>query len=391
MTRLKILEITDLCTACGSCVNICGSSSLQLRADTEGFLMPVVNMDTCSDCGLCEKACPVFVDKEKVDLAGIEGYAGWSRDKQLVAKSSSGGFFSVLSTSVLDDSGVVFGARYDYKKKRLEQCHTDDFDLSAFRQSKYFESNTLEAFSAVRKFLKQNRWVLYCGTPCQVLGLKRFLEVLHIDTGHLILVDFICHGVLSNDHFSQYIRTIEEKLKSELVSIDFCSKKSGWSGNMMSVKYVAANGKLQRSRAFLEDPFYMAFLDGLLLRRSCYACEAIHYHGSDLTIGDFVGRKGVVDDDDTGISLMIANSEKGKAIVEELRKDSNVYLKNLDKSQYEYAYKRNKAEYSLELRAQMLRAVQQNGFASALDQRYARRIRQYRVKQAIKKLIRYKS
>ena len=114
-------------------------------------------------------------------------------------------------------------------------------------------------------------------------------------------------------------------------------------------------------------------------------------HGSDLTIGDFWGRKGVVDDDDTGISLMIVNSEKGKAIVDGIRKDPGLYLKELDKSQYEYAYKRNQVEYSLERRDQMVKAVQKIGFAGAVNQRYARRINLYRVKRTIKKLIGYQS
>ena len=37
-----------------------------MEYDAEGCEYPVVNVDQCIDCGLCEKACPVLnVDKDE--------------------------------------------------------------------------------------------------------------------------------------------------------------------------------------------------------------------------------------------------------------------------------------------------------------------------------------
>lgn len=390
MIKPGILNNTNTCTACGACVNICGTKSIDLRVDTEGFLIPYVDMRTCVDCGLCEKVCLALIKKNETNLDHFEGYAGWCKDRQLVFNSSSGGFFSVISEQIINDLGVVFGARYNYEKKRLEHCNTDVCDLSALRKSKYIESNTLTSFYDVKGFLNQGRNVLFCGTPCQVAGLKRYLEVLKVNAKNLLLVDFICHGVPSNEHFSQYLKKMEKQFKSEIVKVDFRSKVIGWAGNTVVTEYVAANGKTVRRRAVLEDPFFMSFDENILLRRSCYSCKAIHYHSSDITIGDFWGRTGVMEDDNTGISLLVINSEKGKKVFSGFQDRSDLVVKKLETSQFAYAYKREDGAYSLELRNELIKKVKEYGFVKFVDRRYRFRINVYKSKELVKRLIRYK-
>lgn len=386
----RILNNLMNCTACGACVNVCGVNCIELCTDKEGFLMPVIDMSLCVNCGLCDKVCHALVEKSKVDLNLFEGYAGWSRDPDLVYNSSSGGFCSIISRQILNDSGVVFGAKYNYDKKRLEHSNTEECDFSALRKSKYIESNTLASFYDVKSYLKLNRSVLFCGTPCQILGLKRYLEVLKVNTDKLVLVDFICHGVPSNEHFTQYISKIEKQLKSKLTKIDFRSKIVGWSGESIVSEYVAANGKYKRMRAYLEDPFYLAFYENILLRKSCYSCEAIHYHSSDFTLGDFWGRQGVIEDKKKGISLMIVNTEKGKEWLKSFVDSSGIEIKKLETNQFTYAYDRVGGAYSLGLRDKMIKEVQDKGFVRTVNSRYWYRINVYKSKELVKKLIMYK-
>jgi ferredoxin len=46
--------ITDKCTNCGTCVDIC-----PVEAISEGDGKHVIDADTCVDCGACVDECPV--------------------------------------------------------------------------------------------------------------------------------------------------------------------------------------------------------------------------------------------------------------------------------------------------------------------------------------------
>ena len=47
-------EITDKCTACGECKEVCPADAI-----AEGDPKFVIDPATCIDCGVCVDACPV--------------------------------------------------------------------------------------------------------------------------------------------------------------------------------------------------------------------------------------------------------------------------------------------------------------------------------------------
>ncbi len=46
--------ITDKCTMCGSCVEVC-----PVEAIAEGDPKYIIDPDLCIDCGACQAECPV--------------------------------------------------------------------------------------------------------------------------------------------------------------------------------------------------------------------------------------------------------------------------------------------------------------------------------------------
>jgi len=126
-------------------------------------------------------------------------------DTQEIAKSSSGGVFSVLARSILQQHGVVFGVQLSSELYVEHICIQDEQDLEKLRGSKYVQSDMHSCYAKAKEFLQDNRKVLFSGTACQILGLKKFLGK---DYPHLFTVDVVCHGVPSPKVFKKYI---EEK------------------------------------------------------------------------------------------------------------------------------------------------------------------------------------
>ena len=68
--------------------------------------------------------------------------------------------------------------------------------------SKYVQSSLGNIFKDVQKKLKNDIFVLFSGTPCQVDALKSYLRK---DYPNLLTVDIICHGVPSPKVWRMYL------------------------------------------------------------------------------------------------------------------------------------------------------------------------------------------
>jgi Coenzyme F420-reducing hydrogenase, beta subunit len=161
-----------------------------MQEDDEGFLYPCVDQSMCIHCGLCEKVCPVI--HQALPGEPINTFAAKNMNDSIRRKSSSGGVFHALACNVINEGGVVFGARFD-SKWGVEHSYTETISgLAFFQGSKYVQSNIGTAYTDAERFLKAGRKVLFSGTPCQLAGLRLFLRK---DYGNLLLsVDVACHG-----------------------------------------------------------------------------------------------------------------------------------------------------------------------------------------------------
>lgn len=309
------LATLDKCTGCGACANICNHSAITMKEDVEGFLLPSVEQSSCVDCKLCEKACPVLnlvpMGAEKPSV-----YAMWSNLDRTV--SSSGGAFSAFARLVLARGGVVFGTIYD-KSMRLHHGETDTVDgLYAMRGSKYIQSDTEDSYRKIRAYLKDGRWVLFTGTPCQVAGLRSYLRK---DYETLLTLDLACHGVPSNKIFHNYLEKLQKRLgfaeKGLRIENYEFRRRDGW-GKSPSI----STPKLRN--LYGVDALYMeAFNACAIFRESCYHCDYAKVpRVGDCTIADFwgIGRYGTAFPHNTrqGVSLVLANTGKGKAALNAL-------------------------------------------------------------------------
>ena len=177
----------ERCTGCSACAQVCSRGCIAMQPDAEGFLRPVISGERCVSCGLCQKTCPVN-HSVKDDGQKPAAFAARHKDEETRRLSSSGGIFSALAKQVLSRGGAVIGAGFDEAHMVIHKVCTDESGLDELRRSKYVQSDIHGTFKEARKLLQNGKTVLFCGTPCQVGGIKAFMGK---DEPGLYTVDFI--------------------------------------------------------------------------------------------------------------------------------------------------------------------------------------------------------
>ena len=113
-----------------------------MQQDTEGFLYPVVDTESCIDCGICEKICPIL--NQSNEKKPLTVYAAKCKDESLRLESSSGGIFTLLANEIIRENGVVFGAKFNSKWEVIHDYATTAEELAQFRGSKYVQNPLVE-------------------------------------------------------------------------------------------------------------------------------------------------------------------------------------------------------------------------------------------------------
>lgn len=321
------------CCGCGACVQICPKQCISMAADNEGFLYPQVNSAICIDCGLCEKVCPVI--NQSAPREPLVVYAAKNNNEDIRLKSSSGGIFTLLAEKVIEEGGVVFGAKFDADWNVIHDYTETIEGLAAFRGSKYVQSIIGDNFKTAKQFLNNGRKVLFSGTPCQIAGLKKYLRK---EYDNLLTVDVVCHGVPSPMVWRDYLdykrakraagkNTVSSSLKElpVITGISFRDKTNGWKKFGFRICYAAPKAAVNsvsefaisdncEITPFYKDIFMKGFLMNLYLRPSCYHCSARQgKSGADISIADYWGIQIIHPsiDDDKGTGVVLINTKRG--------------------------------------------------------------------------------
>lgn len=313
-----MIEITDKkkCCGCSACVQICPHSCISMSEDEEGFNYPIVDNDVCVDCHLCEKVCPV-INRYEPKVQPLNCFLAKTKNESVRNNSSSGGIFTELATHIIQKGGVVFGVKFT-DEWQVEYGFTESIEgLSAFRGSKYVQASVNSAYIQVKDYLKQDKLVLFTGTPCFVSGLNHYLRKNY---KNLLTMDIVCHSIPSPKIWKQYLCELEVDYESKIQGVTFRNKSNGWTNYSIRVDF-NDNKRLVETH---DDNIYMkGFLQDLFTRPSCSECPARNYtSGSDITIADAwqIDKYHPEKNDEKGISHILVNTEKGKRIIDEIKR-----------------------------------------------------------------------
>lgn len=315
------------CTGCGACCNICPNKCIIMKKSFDGCYYPAINHTDCIKCGKCKQICPIRNynnQSEKEDY--LNTYAGYAAEDRIREASSSGGIFSLAAEWFIAKDGWIFGAAYQ-NNKVIHTVGTCKEEVERLKGSKYVQSDIGYTYQEAETALKNGKYVLFTGLPCQIAGLKAYLGK---EYEKLYTIDLICHGVGAPLIWDKYIKTFHHK--KHIISINFKNKEHGWNHEQLVIKY--ENEKEYRKFP-LEDCYTYGFNKNIFLRPSCYECK---YKGtnrkSDLTIGDAWGVEHYAPRfrDDKGCSLIFIHSNKGREIFENIESRLNYVAVNAQKA-----------------------------------------------------------
>lgn len=319
----KVIKLCEQkqCTGCAACFSVCPTNSISMQENIYSEIHPVLNTDTCIQCGLCQDVCPQIKDISFKEC--IKCFAGWRNDEYKRRDSSSGGIAALLYEKFLDAGYVCYGVKYNLTKGAYYTLITSTEDIDQIKGSKYVQADVGEVFKEIGRKLKENKKILFIGTPCQVAGLENLISVKYKKfRKNITLIDFLCHGTVPGKYLLNEIHNIENKKK-------FCVDGISFRSNIPKINYYFSlyyNNKLRYSRKAELQPYFYGFLHSTFCRESCveclYKCEK---RVGDVTLGDFIGLGGM---DPIKIpyginpSLVFINSKQGEKAIKLIQDES---------------------------------------------------------------------
>ena len=316
MIKYGITNDEALCCGCRACELICKHSAIQMKKNMEGFLYPEVKPEACIECGLCNKVCPM--ENPPSGKEPEAAYALMNCDDDILASSSSGGVFRLLSDYVISKGGYVAGCIFDEDGRAVLTIADSQSECCKMQGSKYLSSDPGKIYLEIRDRLRNGKLVLFTGSPCQNAALIRFLQQPY---ENLITLDFLCHGMPSQQAFDSYKAYLEKKYRGHITDYKFRDKTyRGWG----YTESFSVNSH-KHYRIGFTSTYLFGFISSYLNRYSCYGCRFRGKRFTDFTISDYWGIKKHhnIPESDKGVSAVTINTLKAMNIFNIIKDHAN--------------------------------------------------------------------
>lgn len=306
---------SEYCTGCMACYNSCNHQAIVITEDSCGFRFPFIDSEKCVKCGVCTAICPANSPLNMRRSTNV--YAVYSKDNNDRMSSTSGGASSIFAQKMISRKGVVYGCVEQSYSVIKHMRIDEECELYKMKGAKYVQSDVGYTYKLVKKDLLSGKHVLYTGTPCQVAGLRSFLQK---DYAGLVTVDLVCHGVPSGKLLQANVHDILKRRGMPLGDYNVCFRMKD--EKMSKHKYVFAlqyeDWKMKKE--YPHDYYLAGFICGLFHRNCCYSCRyANPQRVSDITIGDYWGIGDTFLDIGRGVSAVLLNTEKGIRFFEQCK------------------------------------------------------------------------
>ncbi len=313
-------SIRHYCTGCGACKAF---NKAEIEENSKGFYQP-----KDGEIEWLSQICPSMKrDYASMDKNAIWGrnkgvYLGWSNDKQLRRKASSGGVISEIASFLLNkdlvDCVIHTGMSENNPTETKTVYSFDREDILRNCGSRYAISHPLEEIGQLEK----DKRYAFIGKPCDIVALKNLMEIEHDLKDRIIYtLSFFCMGVPS--------KVAQKKLLNRLNSNDETCKHLIYRGNGWPGYTIATNSDGKQEK--MEYAESWGRILGRDLMPVCRVCMDGIGELADISCGDawYLLPDGTPDfSEHDGRNVVFARTEKGKKLLELALHEEAICLEN---------------------------------------------------------------
>jgi coenzyme F420 hydrogenase subunit beta len=338
-----------LCNRCGSCVGLSGGKIV--FADREGKYLPKILQPlgreeyetvwaACSGKGFDFPKQKVYVFG---DPKGVRNRAiGYSTDPEIRLNSASGGIISTILVWLLEkkmiDGAVVLGMSKEKPWLTQPFIATTREEILQAAQSKYIISSVNEILPEIEYF---KGTLAYVGLPGQVQSIRLLQQMNHPSVRNIRYIFGPFYG--NTLHFSSvksFLRSFGVRDYHQIRKLYF--RYGEWPG-MMRVE-------LADGRVFELPKFHANYLIPFHILKNSLLCTDLTNEFTDISGGDAWAP--VYEERGKGFSLVIARSEQGEKILDEMVKEGRLHLDPISR---EEAMEMHSHGYDLKKRGAFIR------------------------------------
>ena len=313
---MKISSVVEnnLCVSCGICAGVCPKKCI---ADTfeAGSFLPTIDENFCVNCGLCHKVCPGKSSDYTTCTgniffgAAIKCLAAQTKDREILAQSTSGGAVTTLIKNLLRDKiydAAFLVDSYNHDAQTFTNRYTAESDFANTPKSRYVTVNHSRAVEYMLKH-RDERLILV-GSSCFVQGILNVISHFKLNRENYFLAGLFCDKTMHYNVWTYFKEMGAEKLFFRT------KEQSGWPGNVGIEK--------QGQKYFLPRETRMQMKDFFCVERCRYCLDKLNQF-ADISFGDNytetplpaqINKK-------LGTSCLIIRTERGAKIFDKYRDD----------------------------------------------------------------------
>lgn len=288
----KIDHDNYLCIGCGGCAFQCPKQSISMHSNLLGQIVPIIDYNSCIECKICEKICPVY-SNEKIEpqnnhneIVGnyISCYMGY--DANLRSTSASGGFVTGVLKSLMDQHLIDYVVCLKNSKK--DGCF---YQYEFIDQSSHLISCSRSAYypkemSQMLKHIKQNdgKYAIVV-LPCQAKIIRSLQKKDPILKQRIVfLLGLVCGG-MPGEAMVDYITESFGLTKDDITKITFREKKDSEPNSNCGITLETYESEKIRSN-FKNGAFGFSYLNKLFHYKGCNVCDDLFAEYADAAFMD---------------------------------------------------------------------------------------------------------
>ena len=254
-----MISISDKskCCGCEACMEICPQQyGITMDRDDLHFSYPVVHNEICRDCGQCNAVCPYELHNQETDFL---------TDRDIIVGHRSVAIRSKARDVILHGGIVAAPVLSSDCHNLLYKCMGNDEDILNIQYYLQLPTSVYPCMSQIRSYLQQGKEVLFIGNPCDIAGLKSFLQESYVS---LICGVLLCDGLISPLLWRDYLIRLGSRYGALVRDVYITTGSSD--EHVLNIAF--QNGK--KYKCIKEkDSFYQMANSGVGMRTSCADCN----------------------------------------------------------------------------------------------------------------------